>query len=32
MANHIEQILSGRRHPETNRKEEKLFHIIETEL
>jgi transposase InsO family protein len=32
MANHIEQILSGVRHPETNGKLEKLFDILETGL
>lgn len=32
MSNHIEQILSGRRHPETNGKLEKLFDILETGL
>jgi transposase InsO family protein len=32
MSNHVEQILSGRRHPETNGKLEKLFDIIETGL
>ena len=32
MGNHIEQILSGRRHPETNGKLEKLFDILETGL
>jgi transposase InsO family protein len=32
MANHIEQILAGRRHPETNGKLEKLFDILETGL
>lgn len=30
--NHIEQILAGRRHPETNGKLEKLFDILETGL
>ena len=32
MSNHIEQILSGKRHPETNGKLEKLFDILETGL
>jgi putative transposase len=32
MGNHIEQILSGVRHPETNGKLEKLFDILETGL
>ncbi len=32
MSNHIEQILSGKRHPETNGKLEKLFDIFETGL
>jgi putative transposase len=32
MSNHIEQILSGARHPETNGKLEKLFDILETGL
>ena len=32
MGNHIEQILAGRRHPETNGKLEKLFDILETGL
>jgi transposase InsO family protein len=32
MPNHIEQILSGLRHPETNGKLEKLFDTLETGL
>ncbi len=32
IGNHIEQILAGRRHPETNGKLEKLFDILETGL
>jgi len=32
MSNHIEQILSGVRHPETNGKMEKLWDILETWL
>jgi transposase InsO family protein len=32
MSNHIEQVLAGKRHPETNGKLEKLFDILETGL